>query len=79
MLPSGVRNAQNRLLAPESVYTIKLVSRGHTIPRVRHANMFLVRRARDIMVEMSASRPLRPALKPSSGPKRRQGGCAVSW
>ena len=42
----GVR----RLLSPESIYTIKLVGRGHSIPRVRHANMFLVRRARDIMV-----------------------------
>ena len=42
----GVR----RLLSPENIYTVKLVGRGHSIPRARHANMFLVRRARDIMV-----------------------------
>jgi len=41
----GVR----RLLSRESIYTIKLVGRGHGIPRTRHANMFLVRRAMDVM------------------------------
>jgi CIC family chloride channel protein len=41
----GVR----RLLSRESIYTIKLVGRGHGIPKTRHANMFLVRRAKDVM------------------------------
>jgi CIC family chloride channel protein len=41
----GVR----RVLSPETIYTLKLVRRGQAIPKVRHANMFLVRRARDVM------------------------------
>ena len=41
----GVR----RLLSPENIYTIKLVGRGHFIPKALYANMFLVRRARDVM------------------------------
>jgi CIC family chloride channel protein len=41
----GVR----RWLSTENIYTLKLVRRGQVIPKVRHANMFLVRRARDVM------------------------------
>jgi chloride channel protein, CIC family len=41
----GVR----RLLSPENIYTIKLVSRKHFIPKALHANMFLVHQARDVM------------------------------
>jgi CIC family chloride channel protein len=41
----GVR----RLLSRENIYTIKLVARGHFIPKALHANMFLVRRAGDVM------------------------------
>lgn len=41
----GVR----RLLSRENIYTIKLVGRGHAIPKARHANMFLVRRAAEVM------------------------------
>jgi chloride channel protein, CIC family len=41
----GVR----RVLSRENIYTIKLVSRGHVIPKALHANMFLVRRAKDVM------------------------------
>jgi CIC family chloride channel protein len=41
----GVR----RVLSRENIYTIKLVRRGRVIPKARHANMFLVRRARDVM------------------------------
>jgi CIC family chloride channel protein len=44
-LAIGVR----RLLSPENIYTIKLVGRGHFIPKALYANMFLVRRARDVM------------------------------
>jgi CIC family chloride channel protein len=41
----GVR----RILSHETIYTLKLVRRGQDIPKVRHANMFLVRRAREVM------------------------------
>jgi chloride channel protein, CIC family len=41
----GVR----RLLSSESIYTMKLYRRGRFIPKALHANMFLVRRARDVM------------------------------
>ncbi|MBS0335090.1 MAG: chloride channel protein [Proteobacteria bacterium] len=41
----GVR----RILSPENIYTLKLVRRGRAIPKARHANMFLVHPARDIM------------------------------
>ncbi len=41
----GVR----RLISAESIYSMKLYRRGHFIPKALHANMFLVRRARDVM------------------------------
>jgi CIC family chloride channel protein len=41
----GVR----RLLSFENIYTLKLVRRGRAIPKALHANMFLVRHARDVM------------------------------
>ncbi len=44
-LAIGIR----RLLSQENIYTIKLVSRGHFVPKALHANMFLVRQARDVM------------------------------
>jgi CIC family chloride channel protein len=44
-LAIGIR----RLLSAENIYTIKLVGRGHFVPKALHANMFLVRRARDVM------------------------------
>lgn len=44
-LSVGVR----RLLSRENIYTLKLVHRGHAIPKALHANMFLVRRAREVM------------------------------
>ena len=44
-LAIGVR----RLLSAENIYTIKLVGRGHFVPKALHANMFLVRRAREVM------------------------------
>ena len=40
----GVR----RLLSRENIYTMKLVRRGHPIPKALHANMFLVRSAADV-------------------------------
>jgi CIC family chloride channel protein len=44
-LSVGVR----RMLSRENIYTLKLLSRGHVIPKALHANMFLVRRAREVM------------------------------
>ena len=44
-LAIGIR----RLLSIENIYTIKLVGRGHFVPKALYANMFLVRRARDVM------------------------------
>jgi CIC family chloride channel protein len=44
-LSLGVR----RVLSPESIYTMKLARRGHLVPKALHANMFLVRRAADVM------------------------------
>ncbi|HEY5048015.1 MAG TPA: chloride channel protein [Rhizomicrobium sp.] len=41
----GVRRALSR----ENIYTAKLVGRGHVIPKALHANMFLVRTAKDVM------------------------------
>ena len=44
-LSLGVR----RLLSAENIYTVKLVGRGHFIPKALHANMFLVRHANEVM------------------------------
>ena len=44
-LAIGVR----RLVSQENIYTIKLVGRGHFVPKALYANMFLVRRAREVM------------------------------
>ncbi len=44
-LALGVR----RLLSSETLYTLKLVRRGHPIPKALHANTFLVRNAAEIM------------------------------
>jgi CIC family chloride channel protein len=41
----GVR----RVLCRETIYTVKLVRRGQAVPKARHANMFLVRAAREVM------------------------------
>ncbi|HTZ69953.1 MAG TPA: chloride channel protein [Acetobacteraceae bacterium] len=41
----GVR----RLLSWENIYTLKLVRRGRNLPKALHANMFLVRYAREVM------------------------------
>jgi len=38
-----------RVLSHETIYTLKLVRRGRSIPKARHANMFLVRKAREVM------------------------------
>jgi chloride channel protein, CIC family len=49
ILAVAVAVAVRRLVSRETVYTLKLVRRGHPIPKALHANMFLVRSASDIM------------------------------
>jgi CIC family chloride channel protein len=44
-LSVGVR----RLLSRENIYTMKLFRRGHAVPKALQANMFLVRRAKEVM------------------------------
>ncbi len=44
-LAIGIR----RLLSQENIYTVKLVGRRHFVPKALHANMFLVRRASEVM------------------------------
>jgi CIC family chloride channel protein len=44
-LAIGIR----RLLSQENIYTIKLVGRGHKVPKAMHANMFLIRSAAEVM------------------------------
>jgi CIC family chloride channel protein len=38
-----------RMLSEENIYTIKLAGRKHYIPKAMHANMFLIRQAREVM------------------------------
>jgi CIC family chloride channel protein len=38
-----------RLLVAENIYTMKLARRGHQIPKDRHANLFMIRHAGDVM------------------------------
>lgn len=44
-LAIGVR----RLLSQENIYTVKLVGRGHKVPKAMHANLFLIRSAAEVM------------------------------
>jgi CIC family chloride channel protein len=44
-LSVGVR----RMLLAENIYTLKLFRRGHVLPKGLHANMLLVRRAKEVM------------------------------
>jgi CIC family chloride channel protein len=59
---AGVR----RFLVAETIYTVKLRHRGHRIPKERHANLYLVAPARDVMeprfVRAEAGAPLSAAL-----------------
>ena len=61
-----------RLLSPESIYTLKLVRRGHPIPNALHANMFLVQNAAQVMETdvfvLDAQVPFRTILARSEGP-----------
>jgi CIC family chloride channel protein len=60
-----------RLLSRENIYTMKLFRRGHVVPKALHANMFLVRRARDVMatdiVSLPAETPFDNVLRMPDG------------
>ncbi|OUL79439.1 chloride channel protein [Paraburkholderia hospita] len=64
----GVR----RMLSPESIYTLKLVRRGHPIPNALHANMFLVQSAGHVMetdvLVLDAQVQFRATLSPTAEP-----------
>jgi chloride channel protein, CIC family len=57
-----------RALVTETIYTIKLRHRGHHIPKERHTNLYLVRRAEDIMerrfIVAEAGTTLKQAMLP---------------
>jgi len=61
-----------RLLSPESIYTLKLVRRGHRIPNALHANMFLVQNAAQVMETdvfvLDTKVPFRELLARPEGP-----------
>ena len=50
ILAVAVAMGVRRTLSAETIYTMKLVRRGHPVPQALHANMFLVRSARDVML-----------------------------
>jgi CIC family chloride channel protein len=49
ILAVAVGVGTRRTLSHENMYTMKLFRRGHAVPKALHANMFLVRRADDVM------------------------------
>lgn len=61
-----------RLLSRESIYTLKLVRRGHPIPNALHANMFLVRNAAQVMetdvLVLDTNTPFQNVLTRAQGP-----------
>jgi CIC family chloride channel protein len=50
ILAVAVSLGTRRLLSRQNIYTMKLIRRGHPVPRGLHANLFLVRSARDVML-----------------------------
>lgn len=50
ILAVAVSLGTRRLLCRQNIYTMKLVGRGHAMPRGLHANLFLVQSARDVML-----------------------------
>jgi CIC family chloride channel protein len=49
ILAVAMSNGVRQLLSPESIYTLKLFRRGKHLPKALHANMFLVREAKEVM------------------------------
>jgi chloride channel protein, CIC family len=65
----GVR----RLLSRENIYTMKLFRRGHAVPKALHANMFLVRRAKDVMDHDALVAPADTSFDAFLAPRERSG------
>lgn len=67
-----------RMLSRENIYTIKLVRRGHPIPKALHANMYLVRTVGELMerevLVLDRSTPVATLRDPGAGasPGRRR-------
>jgi chloride channel protein, CIC family len=61
-----------RLLSRETIYTLKLVRRGHPIPNALHANMYMVQSAAQVMetdvLVLDESVPFQHVLSRSEGP-----------
>ncbi|SAL86379.1 Cl-channel, voltage gated [Caballeronia choica] len=61
-----------RLLSRETIYTLKLVRRGHPIPNALHANMYMVQNAAQVMetdvLVLDESVPFQHVLSRSEGP-----------
>jgi CIC family chloride channel protein len=71
----GVR----RVLSRETIYTMKLVRRGRTIPNARHANMFLVRAAREVVdTDIQCCQRTRALMTTCVSPSMLD-ACATSW
>jgi CIC family chloride channel protein len=66
-----------RLLSPESIYTLKLVRRGHVIPDALHASMLVVKRAGAVMDRDLVVAPSTTHI--DELPLRSQDGHAVSY
>jgi chloride channel protein, CIC family len=66
----GVR----RLLSRENIYTLKLFRRGHVVPKALHANMFLVKRAREVMATDFALVPAETSFDAFLKDGKRRGG-----
>lgn len=68
----GVR----RLLLSENIYTVKLVPRGHRIPKDRYTNMFLIHPARELLsaapVVLDGGLPAAKAMELLPGDAARQ-------
>ena len=67
-----------RVLSHENIYTIKLIARRHFIPKALHANMFLVRRAVDVMDKDILILPDPMGFLTSSSGDRKGRDCAIS-
>jgi CIC family chloride channel protein len=68
-LAIGVR----RLLSQENIYTAKLVGRKHFVPNALHANMFLVRRAGEVMEREVTMLPKNTRLETFLGKRGHEG------
>lgn len=71
----GVR----RLLMRENIYSMKLFRRGQPIPKALHANMFLVRRAKEVMDQDFAVVPASMSFDAFLADPDNRGRSVTSW